>query len=181
MLPERYVYHVTTKDKRDSILKEGLIPKASEHSSWGFKNDEDQYPPMVFANNTEFIHDFFYLLEGGYVDEKFDVWKIDTELFDGNWYADLNLNGLRDYVCTPEKIPIEVLTLMHFAHGVCSRCGCVDSGKTASLVFEPGAPVSVVRSGIVYPCCFEEIYMEEVCHIYYPIQEFVERYGRYRC
>lgn len=104
MNPNRYVYHCSPKDNRESIQKSGLeLKKWKESREW--KNSvELAYPPAIFATNIR-----------EYWDNKYDVWRIDTRGLDNKWWYDLNFYpNLPSYVpiMTFEPIPAKNLKLI---------------------------------------------------------------------
>lgn len=112
--PERFVWHVTSKQNRRSILATGLDAQKSEHK-------------CVCANNQSRNILFFYpfcidnyhgSLRGNDFLE-YDYWRIDTRKVDADWYIDPNMSGGpsefmgsdRNFVVTETSIPVEALTL----------------------------------------------------------------------
>ncbi len=56
--PLKYVYHQTTKDNLESILKFGLIPTDSSKAG---RNVDLDYPPLIFCSNVNIDnHRLFY-------------------------------------------------------------------------------------------------------------------------
>jgi hypothetical protein len=180
VVPKRYVYHITCDAYKGSIEKNGLTPKSCAESKWGFRNQEGQYPPMVFANNTEVFYEFFYFNDPVRSCHDYDIWRIDTEAFDGEWFIDLNYEWGELYVCTPNHIPKEALTQMQIAKGFCRICDQVYDWSVVSQVFEPFEESRNVDSDKVFPCCFDKFSKEIAAERIYQIEEFVERHGRYR-
>jgi hypothetical protein len=181
VLPKRYVYHVTVEMHRESIGKNGLIPKNSKESQWGVKSMNDQYPAMVFANNTEVFYDFFYFDDPVRPYYNYDIWRIDTAAFKADWYLDLNISWRDFYICTPNHIPREAITQMQITKGFCRICNEVYDRSVVSQVLEVFRNDNHVFSDKVYSCCydkFREEYESQFCH---QVEEYVEKYGRYRC
>ena len=112
--PQRYVWHLTPKHNRKSILRYGLKANLSEHNS-------------VFANNQSKNIDFFYpfcidLYNERFSDEfylEYDYWRIDTFKIKASWFIDPNMeNGPKEYmgssknfIVTESSIPKEALSL----------------------------------------------------------------------
>jgi hypothetical protein len=114
IVPERYVWHVSRPKNRKAILEFGLKPDVSKHN-------------CIFANNQSFNVIFMYpfCLEaknGRYRPNnllKYDFWRIDTQIFEANWYIDPNMkDGPIEYmgdekyfVATETPIPCEATEL----------------------------------------------------------------------
>ena len=180
VVPNRYVYHLSFDCFRESIRENGLIPKSCAESHWGFKDKEGQYPPMVFANNTEVFYDFFYYDDPVRSCHVYDIWRIDTEAFDGEWFSDLNYGGGNLHICTPNHIPKEALLQMQIAKGFCRICDEVYDWSVVSEVFEPFKEAWNVASEKVFPCCYNKFRIEIEADRIHQIEKFVERHGRYR-
>lgn len=108
IIPQMFVWHVTLRENRESILKYGLRTDKSEHN-------------CIFANNLGKKIKLFYpfcierydgsFREGNLI--KYDYWRIDTTLIDVEWYIDPNMrNGPKefmeneqDYIVTDCRIP----------------------------------------------------------------------------
>ena len=185
VVPRRYVYHVTRKYRRDSILLNGLLAQDHIQAGWGFEREEAQYPSMVFANNSEIVTDFFYFEDcwGSFDNDRWDVWRIDTEIYQGDWYTDLNLGRygkLGVYICTSENIPLNALTLMRIADGICSVCGCIENGLSTSKVLKPSPNGEVIKTASLLPLCYHDFAEEDNNKTYHIIEALVEQHGRYR-
>ena len=105
--PNRYVYHCSPSENRESILKNGLIPKKhSESKDYKFQK-EISYSPAIFATNSG--------IDGIWKSQR-DVWKIDTKDLPNKWWYDLNFyskySRSRDEIMTYEPIPPEHLELV---------------------------------------------------------------------
>jgi hypothetical protein len=114
IVPERYVWHVSSPKKRVSIKESGLKVDSSDHN-------------CIFANNQSFNVIFMYpfCLEaenGRYRPNnllKYDYWRIDTHSFQADWYIDPNMkDGPIEYmgdekyfVVTETPIPCEAIEL----------------------------------------------------------------------
>lgn len=112
--PQKYVWHVSPKRNRQSILNFGLNAELSEHK-------------CVFANNQSRNIDFFYpfcvdIYYECFRDEdylEYDYWRIDISKVNGIWYIDPNMkNGpkefmgsSRNFIVTESSVPAEALTL----------------------------------------------------------------------
>jgi len=133
IVPERYVWYVSSPEKRASILKFGLMPEFSDHK-------------CIFANNQSFNVIFMYpfCLEaenGRYRPNnllKYDYWCIDTHSFEGDWYIDPNMkDGPIEYmgdekyfVATETPIPCEAIELFEVGQEfIYKRMYVILSGK----------------------------------------------------
>lgn len=104
--PNKYVYHFSPSENRESILENGLIPKSSEDSVRWSKEIELGYPPLIFAVNDDDESGWYYV-------SKVDVWRIDTQMIDNIWWQDLNNKYLRnDLIMTDKPIPKEAIKLV---------------------------------------------------------------------
>lgn len=106
ILPQRYLYHITGKKNRFSIEENGLSVNTANGKSLKYKN-------AVFAHNSSHLTlDWFPLCMDFYewsywdnfdfktsfpkdeeaiknaFDSYYDIWRIDTTLFKGNWFVD---------------------------------------------------------------------------------------------
>ena len=105
----RYIYHSSSPENRESILKHGLIPKSSDESKEWFFSHEYAYPKAIFAtkvNNTGIINPWGNV---GY-----DIWRIDTNILKNEWFVDLNYTGEKEinHIMTFEPIASKYLTLV---------------------------------------------------------------------
>lgn len=90
MNPNRYVYHCSPKDNRESIEKNGLeLKKWKDSREWKGSIDL-AYPPTIFATNIK-----------EYCDQRYDIWRIDTKGLTNKWWYDLNF-----YPNLPTYVPI---------------------------------------------------------------------------
>jgi hypothetical protein len=99
--PPQFVYHTSNPNRRNMILKDGLIPMSE---NWGA---DLNYKPAIFASTDK---DSLFSPYGK------DVWKIDTSKIKNIWYLDLNLNkyaneSFNKFIMTYEPIPLEVISL----------------------------------------------------------------------
>ena len=98
--PDKYLYHSSKKEFRDSIIEHGLIPKYA--GNW---TGELEYPPAVFAING-------VISKGhGFWRQSVDIWKIDTTDLPNQWWSDLNLGSDKGHIMTFDPIPPKYLTL----------------------------------------------------------------------
>lgn len=110
IIPLPYVYHCSPVKNRESIKKNGLIPKGLEDSTYWSAISRLSYPPMIFATNAS-------KGENGKIDvwrddDNWDIWRIDTEKLPNKWWVDLNFFGSEtNYIMTFEPIPPKFLTL----------------------------------------------------------------------
>ena len=99
--PNRYVYHYSPSNNRESILKDGLIPqKFSDSESWN-NSLSLEYEDAIFAING--------LNKKWPFAKNPDCWEIDTLNLKNKWWEDLNLGGC--YIMTFEPIPPEFIKL----------------------------------------------------------------------
>jgi hypothetical protein len=80
--PNKYIYHCSLPENRESILKNGLTPKQHSESKDYFGMKTLTYSSSIFATNSS-IDDVWK--------SNRDVWKIDTENLPNKWWYDLNL------------------------------------------------------------------------------------------
>ena len=108
IIPQMFVWHVTLRENRDTIFKFGLRPDKSEHNCV-FANNHGKKITLFYPFCLEIYNDTFRnenLI-------KYDYWRIDTTLFDADWYIDPNMkNGPKeymednqDYIATESRIP----------------------------------------------------------------------------
>jgi hypothetical protein len=128
----RYVYHLTQKHKRKSILKYGLK---------GSTNQKLDYQQAVFAHDSNLLtSDWFYVMDmvnierseilffqrckgiydnhaldlyvlAQYVSLKMDIWRIDTYMLDRKWFLDENLGFSQIHVVSFGDIPAQSIQL----------------------------------------------------------------------
>lgn len=114
IVPERYVWHVSSPEKRASILKFGLTPEFGDHK-------------CIFANNQSsnitFMYPFCLDSYGGRYNSdnllKYDYWRIDTARFKADWHIDPNMkDGPKEekgdekyFVATETPIPCQAIEL----------------------------------------------------------------------
>jgi hypothetical protein len=112
--PERFVWHVTSKRNRQSILATGLDAQKSKHNAVCANNQSRNilffYPFCINEYNGEFTPLML---------TQYDYWRIDTTKVSADWYIDPNMKGGpsefmgsdRNFVVTETSIPVEALTL----------------------------------------------------------------------
>ena len=108
---ERYIWHVSPKSNRESILKFGLLARTNGG---------------VWANNSDSINLFYpWIIDGtDFVDyTEMDFWQIDTWKLNHKWRVDPYMHctdgtphSRRRYICTENKIPKHALTLFNFEY-----------------------------------------------------------------
>jgi hypothetical protein len=59
-IPNKFIYHVSLKKTRESILKNGLIPMPYDNSEWA-RTSSLRYPDAIFVNNQMTIPGGFIL------------------------------------------------------------------------------------------------------------------------
>jgi hypothetical protein len=106
--PNKFIYHYSPSENRNSILEYGIIPKSSKESVRWSKETELEYPPLIFAVNDE------HEKGGWYYVSKVDVWEIDTEKIDNIWWRDVNSKFFRtDLIMTDKAIPNSAIKLVN--------------------------------------------------------------------
>ena len=114
IIPERYVWHVTSPKNRRSIIRLGINPNFSKHN-------------CVFANNQSFNIKFFFpfcvetYFKNYYSSDllEFDFWRIDTTKFNADFYIDPNMmKGPKEFmgdekyfITTESRIPSNAIEL----------------------------------------------------------------------
>jgi len=105
-----YVYHVSNPIFRDSVLKEGLIPKGKS-DAW--LSDTAIDGDVIFLTNSNIPNDYYDSL---YDD---DVYAIDVSVLPNKWYCDPNFGVCDKYIITFEKIPLSSIKLIYKGSGRC--------------------------------------------------------------
>ena len=136
--PNRYVYHITSKVFRESILTKGLVAKTSKYLP---------YQNSIFAHNCKLITmEWYPLVFDKYtwpiletydwsweqpsdselitkaINRYYDIWQIDTYVHSTKWYIDdigqkelgasfVSTSDL--YIVSNGNIPKEAITLCH--------------------------------------------------------------------
>jgi hypothetical protein len=130
----RFVYHLTYKVHRESILKKGLLANCYEN----------QYKNAIFAHNTSkpshlwypYVLDVYdipyhllnivvnndYCIETDFLLLNYDIWRIDTKALKRQWYFDniaisqfLEGENYPYYVMTFGNIPPTALKLVNLS------------------------------------------------------------------
>ena len=105
--PNRYVYHTSNPIYRESIAREGLVPKGRSESWLSTTRIEGK---VIFAVNS---NEEDYIWNSTYDD---DIYRIDTSSLDNKWYQDPNFSdGI--HMVTREAIPKQALELIHRGTG----------------------------------------------------------------
>jgi hypothetical protein len=107
-IPNKFVYHVSLKTNRESILKNGLLPMAYDISEWT-RTSKLRYPDSIFVNNQDDYSWWFYIADGMWQDiniDKYDIWKINTSQLNNSWFIDENMNDKGNYLFTNRTYPI---------------------------------------------------------------------------
>lgn len=114
----KYLYHSSNPLNRDSISKEGLVPK--REAQW--MSDTEIEGEAIFATDSEDRDDHF---DSTYDD---DFWRIDTtKCPEVKWRPDPNFEwGDYKHVYTQQSIPRHALKLMHKGTGTDTECGGTD-------------------------------------------------------
>ncbi len=136
----RFVFHVSRKSDRESILEFGLLPRG-KHSFF-------EHYPKENPDARLFVHNFpfpvlqidFYKLVFPYAvcgfeyhyPEEYDYWLIDTKGLDNIWYIDFmmlsDVNSLLKgnyfgyHLWTPTPIPAEAIRLCEYDEGLRDYC-----------------------------------------------------------
>jgi hypothetical protein len=146
ILTDRFVWHLSIKKYRKGIQTTGLEPK----KGLAFANSQCE----EIDNMWHWELDYRYV---GLTDLKDDVilnkicsaidfWRIDTEIFEGNWYYDPIMKGWGDfdyrYVCTPQHIPLEAITLYKFDLGTYRR---IKYGKNKKWTNRPEGQLPLLK------------------------------------
>ena len=113
--PDKYVVHTSNPSNRDSIKEYGIRAVLGEcyliyaDSNYG---EEDECVPAVFATNSIKKKDLF---DSTYDD---DIWVIDTERADVQWYKDAHFDGGdTKHIVTFENIPVDAIRLIYKGTG----------------------------------------------------------------
>lgn len=113
--PDKYVVHTSNPSNRDSIKEYGIRAVLGEcYLIYADSNydEDDECVPAVFATNSIKKKDLF---DSTYDD---DIWVIDTERADVQWYKDAHFDG-GDYkhIVTFEDIPVDAIRLIYKGTG----------------------------------------------------------------
>lgn len=99
----KYIYHTTKKENKQSIIKNGLVPKLNKNFL-----DSDinlSHPKAIFATMSN-IKDVWQ-----YNPDENDLWQIDTSKIDNKWFQDLNMPNWKGLIVTYDKIPFDAIEL----------------------------------------------------------------------
>ena len=114
--PGKYVVHSSNKNNRDSIRDYGIRAVLGEcymiysDSNYG---EDDECVPAVFATDSVKKKDMF---DSTYDD---DIWVIDTEGINVQWYKDAHFDGGdTKHIVTFEDIPVDSIRLIHKGTGL---------------------------------------------------------------
>ena len=113
--PDKYVVHTSNPSNRDSIKEYGIRAVLGEcyliyaDSNYG---EEDECVPAVFATNSVKKKELF---DSTYDD---DIWVIDTERANVQWYKDAHFDGGdTKHIVTFEDIPVDAIRLIYEGTG----------------------------------------------------------------
>ena len=113
--PGRYVVHSSNPSNRDNISTTGLQVSLGEcyliyaDSNYG---EDDECVPAIFATNSVKKKELF---DSTYDD---DVWVIDTERANVQWYKDAHFDGGdTKHIVTFEDIPVDAIRLIYKGTG----------------------------------------------------------------
>jgi len=106
--PGRYVCHTSNPIFRDSISREGLVPKGKSEA-WLSNTKIDG--KVIFAVDSERQEAAW---DSGYDD---DIYRVDTEGLSSRWYYDPNFGEGSDRIVTFEPIPKDSIELVHAGTG----------------------------------------------------------------
>ena len=105
----KFVYHSSNPNFRESIFKDGLITKGKS-PTW--MEDTPITGKVIFATNSDNKKDWF--------DSTFDddIYKIDTSKINNKWYKDPNFDwGDFKHIITFENIPVNAIELIYKGTG----------------------------------------------------------------
>jgi hypothetical protein len=109
--PPSPLHHFSSFRNRESILKNGLIPKIGQATqNWQSHNEDpiDDFVPMIFAQNLEYSQ--FFNVYGN------DCWEIDLSKFNNKWFMDpihpKSENWNHEWFVTLDPIPPNALKLI---------------------------------------------------------------------
>lgn len=130
--PNRFIYHVTSRETRDSINKLGLLPfskflgwkKEAVYANNGCKPDWNWFPfnldywwemPVKDYGEDEFEFEFYDWIS------KYDIWQIDTHAIENEWYTDIFEKEYIEpclHILTFDKVDRKALKLFKTERGV---------------------------------------------------------------
>lgn len=112
--PSQFVYHKAPPLVRDNIFEMGLLVSVGDcYKSYSENFTEEECVPAIFATDSENEN---YWYESTWDD---DVWMIDTECANVNWYKDKHYRG-GDYeyhIVTFENILPDCIKLIYEGTG----------------------------------------------------------------
>jgi len=106
--PGRYVFHTSNPIFRDSISREGLVPKGKSEA---WLSDTKIAGKAIFAVDSERQEAAW---DSGYDD---DIYKVDTDGLSNRWYYDPNFGEASNRIVTFDPIPKDRLELAHAGTG----------------------------------------------------------------
>lgn len=114
--PGKYVVHTSSKGNRDSISEYGIRAVLGEcYMIYADSNydEDDECVPAVFATDSLKKKDMF---DSTYDD---DIWVIDTERANVQWYKDAHFDGgdYKHHIVTFEDIPVDAIRLIYKGTG----------------------------------------------------------------
>jgi len=117
--PGRYVFHTSNPIFRDSISREGLVPKGKSEA---WLSDTKISGKAIFAVDSERQEDAW---ESGYDD---DIYRIDAAGLSSRWYYDPNFGKGSDRIVTFDPIPKDRIELVHAGTGkACESASILES------------------------------------------------------
>jgi len=102
--PNKYVYHTSNPIFRDSISKEGLIPKGKSESWLSDTKIDGEVIFVVNSNKEKYFWDSTY-------DD--DIYRIDTSKLNNKWFNDPNFDSDGIHLITFERIPLNSIELIY--------------------------------------------------------------------
>ena len=106
--PGRYVFHTSNPIFRDSISREGLVPKGKSEAWLSTTKISGK---AIFAVDSERQEAAW---DSGYDD---DIYKVDTDGLSNRWYYDPNFGEGSDRIVTFDPIPKDRVELVHAGAG----------------------------------------------------------------
>jgi hypothetical protein len=160
-IPNKFVYHVSLKTNRESILKNGLLPMAYDISEWT-RTSKLRYPDSIFVNNQDDYSWWFYIADGMWQDiniDKYDIWKINTSQLNNSWFIDENMNDKGNYLFTKKPIPYKSIELYQLDSVCCMHCKSLIEGLSLEtvLVNTANKNKSPVSKTWVHFTCLKEL------------------------